>query len=103
MPSNPNQTAAERLKGNDLIASVIAACVRNAMEEFHCDPALGLTDDVMARLNPVIRRAAWEALELMETDKLDDKRRRWALGWTLRGIPDYWEAPSTLPPVGCLP
>jgi hypothetical protein len=102
MSSNPNHPA-HRLEGNDLFAGLIAACIRNAMEDFHCDQSLGLTDDAMAKLNPVIRRAVWEALELMETGEDDDERRRWALGWMLGMIPDYWEAASTLPSVGCLP
>jgi hypothetical protein len=82
----------ETLKGNDLYASFIAICVRNAIEDFHDDESLGLTDDVMARLNPVIRRAIWEALELLEPS--DDERKQFALQFGLRSIPDYWEAPK---------
>lgn len=45
----------------DLRASVIAMLVRNAIEDIHANPTVGLTDDVMVEMNLLIRRAIWRA------------------------------------------
>jgi hypothetical protein len=47
----------KKMEGNDLFASMIAMHVRNAIEDMHADRAIGLTDDVMAELNKLTRRA----------------------------------------------
>jgi hypothetical protein len=62
------------------------------------NPEVGLTDDVMAEMNPMIRRAICEALEIL--DNPDTYQA--ALAFTAMLIPEYWEAPSTLPPLGNL-
>ena len=80
----------------DAIATLIAMHVRNAIEDFHADPELGLTDEVMAKLNPVIRRAIWEVLVSLDSD---DPKRQALLGFTQMSVPDYWEPPSDLPGV----
>ena len=82
----------------DLRASIVAMFVRNAIEDIHADPDVGLTDDVMARMNPLVRRAIWEALEIIDNAELHQA----ALAWTTMIIPDYWESPSTLTPLGNL-
>jgi hypothetical protein len=78
---------------NDERASFIAMIVRNALEDLHVDEP-GLTDAVMAKLNPLVRRAIWEALEMLDKPEMHMA----ALMWTEAMIPDYWEQPSTLPP-----
>jgi predicted RNA-binding Zn-ribbon protein involved in translation (DUF1610 family) len=83
---------------NDFRASVIAMLVRNAIEDIHANPEVGLTDDVMAEMNPLIRRAIWEALEILD----DPDTHRTALAFTAMAIPEYWETASTLPPLGNL-
>ena len=43
----------QKMEGNDLLASIIAMHVRNAIEDIHADPATGLTDDVNGRAKQV--------------------------------------------------
>ena len=86
------------MSDNDVRASVLAMFVRNAIEDIHADPDVGLTDDVMAQLNPLIRRAIWEALEILDNPMLHQA----ALAYTAMMVPDYREPPSTLPPLGNL-
>jgi hypothetical protein len=85
------------LQGNDLLASIIAMHVRNAIEDIHADPATGLTDDVMAQVNKLTRRAIWEVLESASTP--DSPPHAQLLAFTKQMIPSYWEPPSTLPDV----
>ena len=86
------------MSANDFRASVAAMLVRNAIEDIHADPELGLTDDVMSEMNRLVRRAIWEALEILD----DPQRHQAALAWTTQLIPEYWEPPSTLPSLGNL-
>ena len=86
------------MSSSDLRASIVAMFVRNAIEDIHADHDVGLTDDVMAQMNPLIRRAIWEALEIIDNPELHQA----ALAWTTMMIPDYWEPPSTLTSLGNL-
>ena len=88
----------QEMSPGDLRASVVAMLVRNAIEDIHANPDIGLTDDVMAEMNPLIRRAIWEALEIIDNPELHQA----ALAWTAMMIPDYWEPPSMLPSLGNL-
>jgi hypothetical protein len=92
-------------EGLDDQAMLIAMHVGNAMEDFHATDGNhhveGLDDDAMAKLNPVIRRAIYEALvaswsgsfpgiEPIEgADRLPDFLRM--------SVPDDWERPRGLP------
>lgn len=86
------------MSSNDFRASVIAMVVRNAIEDIHANPDIALTDDVMAEMNRLTRRAIWEALEMLDNSQLHEA----ALAWTVRMVPEYWEPPSSLPPLGNL-
>ena len=50
----------------DREAALVAAYIRYAIEDLHASQP-GLTDDVMAKLNPLIRRAVYEVLEVLAT------------------------------------
>ena len=84
------------MEGNDLLASMIAMHVRNAIEDLHADQTNGLTDDVMAELNKLTRRAIWEVLECLDSDGAAEQQ---LLAFNAQSIPDYWEPPSTLPSI----
>ena len=64
------------------LAKLIAAVVRNSMEDFHCKY---LSDAQMKELNPIIRNAIYTALI-----KLDEQPQAMAAYYELF-IPDYWE------------
>jgi hypothetical protein len=105
MTSSPKQQITEAIKNgrlpdlssNDMLATLIAMHVRNAMEDFHAAntdvEVEGLDDAAMAKLNPVIRRAIWEVLQGVS----GDPRYRDLIGFSLMSVPTYWEAPSALP------
>lgn len=74
-------------------AKLIAAVVRNAMEDFHCEY---LSDEQMAELNPIIRDSIYTALYALSNH--DEKE--WckeALRFWSECIPEYWEDPRLLP------
>jgi len=66
----------------DYLAKLIAAVVRNAMEDFHCKY---LSDKQMKELNPIIRNAIYTALI-----KLDEDPNGMGAYYE-QFIPDYWE------------
>ena len=64
------------------LAKLIAAVVRNSMEDFHCKY---LSDAQMKELNPIIRNAIYTALI-----KLDEETDAMCSYYEMF-IPDYWE------------
>ena len=64
------------------LAKLIAAVVRNAMEDFHIKH---LSDEQMKELNPIIRNAIYTALI-----KLDEDPDKMCAHYE-QYIPDYWE------------
>lgn len=69
-------------------AMYIAMVVRNQLEDFHCEH---LSDEQMAKLNPLIRNAIYTALYALAD---------WSppaqafVGFNRMLIPDYWEQPE---------
>jgi hypothetical protein len=73
----------KKFKGKeDYLAKLIAAVVRNSMEDFHCKY---LSDAQMKELNPIIRNAIYTAII-----KLDEDPVKMAAYYELF-TPDYWE------------
>jgi len=72
-----------KFKGKEeYLAMLIAAVVRNAMENFHCKY---LSDAQMKELNPIIRNAIFTALIKLNEDPVK-------MGaYYEKFIPDYWE------------
>jgi predicted DNA-binding protein YlxM (UPF0122 family) len=68
---------------------VLAASLRNAMEDFHVKY---LSDSQMAELNPLIRQALYDAITLIEDN--DNERRNQRIEYLVEMIPDYWESPK---------
>lgn len=72
----------EKLNDPDFVAKLIAAYVRNNMEEFH---GKHLSDGQMKELNPLIRDAIYTAL-------LDiGNRSSRAIFYAKAYVPEYWE------------
>ena len=63
-------------------AKLIAAIVRNQMEDFHCKH---LSDEQMKELNPIIRNSIYTALIYM------NEKPTSMLGYYHLWVPDYWE------------
>jgi len=63
-------------------AKLIAAVVRNKMEDFHCKY---LSDEQMKELNPIIRNAIYTALIYMKENPTA------MLGYSIMYVPKYWE------------
>lgn len=64
------------------LAKLIAAVVRNQMEDFHC---AHLTDAQMKELNPIIRNAIYTALLRLE------KTPAFMAAYYALYVPAYWE------------
>jgi len=77
----PKSTKKLREKEN-YFAKLIAAVVRNSMDDFHCKY---LSDAQMKELNPIIRNAIYTALV-----KLDEQPEAMCMIYE-KYIPDYWE------------
>lgn len=75
------------------IATFLAMCVRNAMEDFHVDY---LSDAQMKELNPIIRNAIYTGL-YAASRQIEDERCGAYVNFTLMLIPTYWEPPLLLP------
>ncbi len=71
--------------------------VRNAMEEFHVEH---LTDKQMKELNPIIRQAVFDALNLIahvrENGSKSDSKALLHWGFYAQSIPNYWEVPESV-------
>ena len=65
------------------VAKLIAALVRNSMEEFHIKY---LSDAQMKELNPIIRNAIYTAMVRMNESENTDY-----VAFLEQYIPDYWE------------
>jgi hypothetical protein len=76
-------------------AKVIALQVRNNMEDFHCRH---LNDAQMKELNPLIRKAIYEALRQLFFLKKRIKKQRLVaiqnIHYLFLLLPDYWEDPD---------
>lgn len=70
-------------------AMILAAAVRNAMENFHCEH---LSDAQKKVLNPIIRNAIATGLYALEHYSTNPLARGYIDG-TSRCIPGYWEPP----------
>ncbi len=86
--------------GDDLAewASILAMCVRNAMEgTIHGGEVgeIGLTDEQMAVLNPIVRNAIATGLHAQRY-YLTNRAARAYLDFQHRLLPDYWERPELL-------
>ena len=78
---NKNQKNPIRMDEN-ATAKLIAAIVRNQMEEFH---SKYLSDEQMKELNPIIRNSIYTALVYMK------EKPATMLGYYHLWVPDYWE------------
>jgi hypothetical protein len=80
---------------DDLVMATmfIARCVRDAMEDFHCEH---LTDDQMAKLNPLVREGIIEGLFLLARLGSPDAELRAGAAATMafKAPPGYWEPPE---------
>jgi len=76
-------------------AKLIAMHVRNEMEDFHCRH---LSDDQMRALNPIIRKAIYQALRQLYFLKKGTKKQRLVAIQSVHHLflllPDYWEDPD---------
>jgi hypothetical protein len=70
---------------------IIAIVVRNNMEDFHAEG--NLSDEQMAKLNPLIREGIFNALFTIVHGDKDDYLKQY-IGYHLQSIPDYWEDPQ---------
>lgn len=76
---------------------LIAMIVRNEMEDFHAE---NLSDEQMKELNPIIRQAIFNAVNLLavlENPQSNKEQLDQALSITdfeMSLIPDYWEVPE---------
>lgn len=78
------------------MALIIAMHVRNRMENFHVKY---LSDKQMKELNPIIRNAIYEALQILNIYGYGKPKKYSKLAdmyheYLLRMIPDYWEKPN---------
>ncbi|GAB2689556.1 hypothetical protein [Nocardia thraciensis] len=76
-------------------ALLISMVIRNEMEDFHVEH---LSDAQMKQLNPIIRQAVFDALNLIfhiryGGQELDPIALR-NMDFQIRYIPDYWEIPE---------
>ncbi|OBA68234.1 hypothetical protein A5780_08775 [Nocardia sp. 852002-20019_SCH5090214] len=73
---------------------VISMIIRNEMEDFHAEH---LTDEQMKQLNPIIRQAVFDAVNLLahvkEKGEKADELAYTQLAFQIGLIPDYWEIP----------
>lgn len=72
----------DNMNDNNFAAKVIAAYIRNNMEDFHCKH---LNDEQMKELNPIIRNAIFTALEDIS------KQNYRILFYSKYYVPEYWE------------
>ena len=77
-----HQKSEEMKSDNNAVAKVIAAVVRNAMEDFHCKH---LSDEQMKELNPIVRNAIYTALIHLQEDPF------FLYTYYRMFVPDYWE------------
>lgn len=75
------------------IAILIAAAIRNAMEDFH---GKHLSDEQMAELNPIIRNAVFTTLTAMRLSIHGNQSAKQFMNFTHQTIPPYWEQPVLL-------
>ncbi len=73
-------------------AMFIAAIVRNAMEDFHCQY---LSNKQMKELNPIIRNAIATALHILRHSQTNEAAKK-AMEFSFGCIPAYWEDPELL-------
>ena len=77
-------------------ALLVSKAVRDAMEDLHADPDNGLTDPVMAQLNPIVRNAVYSTLHALAfANEKDELGAKVFLRYLDKSIPDYWEQPSS--------
>ena len=75
------------------MATLIAMAVRNGLEELHGgDVPNSLTDEQMAKINPIVRNATATAL-LAFRHPSNQRLARW-LDFQAMLVPDYWERPE---------
>lgn len=79
-------------------AMLIAAQVRVALEQFHAasEPDAFISDEQMAKLNPVIRQAVFDALQIVEDTSGSGRSQRGTQN-LLGQIQPYWEPPVERP------
>jgi len=78
-----------------LHAYVIAKTIRNALEELHGGNVEdSLTDEQMAKINPILRNSVLSALVTMELIKWGDRGAANVWNFAASSIPSYWEAPE---------
>ena len=70
------------MRDNNLLAKLIAAYVRNNIEDFHCKY---LSDAQMKELNPLIRNAIYTAL--LDIENQSPRAKFYEKAY----IPEYWE------------
>lgn len=75
------------------VTRIIAIVVRNNMEDFHAEG--NLSDEQMARLNPLIREGTFNALFAIAHCDKDDSLKKY-IDYHLQSIPDYWEDPELI-------
>ncbi len=73
------------------VAKYLAICVRNNMEDYHCEH---LTDLQMKELNPLIRNAIYTGLHAMHLADKGNKMADKYIRNNISMIPDYWESPE---------
>jgi hypothetical protein len=77
------------------IAKFLAMCVRNNMEDFHCEH---LSDEQMRELNPLIRDAIYTGLHALEYKMKKEGHEKDAatqfVNFQCLLIPKYWEDPK---------
>lgn len=77
-----NSLSREFREVEDRTAKLIAAIVRNKMEDFHCKY---LSDAQMAEINPIIRNAVYTALIQMREHPIAMR------AYYRMYVPPYWE------------
>jgi hypothetical protein len=84
-----------KLSHTQQLCLLISMHIRNEMEEFH---GQHLSDEQMKELNPIIRQAIFDVLDVALDDSGKTTREQAqgyaALGWLTSMIPDYWEIPD---------
>lgn len=85
-------TPASNLEDMKTMSLLIAAAIRNAMEDFHVKH---LSDEQMRELNPIIRNAVFTALHAAQSIDWSQAARTY-VDYQSQHIPPYWEQPELL-------
>jgi hypothetical protein len=110
------QGAIGDLDNPDREAALVAGLIRYQLEDFHASNGKhkvdGLDDVAMAKLNPVIRRAVYEALMAIDHFRMFGEGDldlgevipyQNVLGTAALNAASYWEPASELPPTDAWP